>query len=533
MKNKSFIKTYGLLIGLIVVCIAGLAVLGLSLFSSKSVTMKDLVSLDKEEVVKWVSDNNLINNVEYKYEISLDVEKDKVISQNIDAGSSINEKVIIVISKGSIADVDNTIYKDKDSFEAFIKDYKDVTVTYEEKESDLEKGKIIEFSKQTIDLKKDEVNLIVSSGSNTEEKKEEEIKDGDKVLIPDNMLGMEENKFIKTLNDLGFKNLKKDSQKYYSFKSKKDTIFSYDDGLFLTSRTINYAISLGDYVSAFNKSDYEGKSLDDANSIVEKYNKLNAHVVLKTNSTQTEDSNKVGTLTSCSAKQDGSNSLVTCTLYTKKDKTVFISDDYLGKSESVFLDYLKGLKFTNFSKDSSRYSSYPKDTLCKYDSGNKLITDKIHYTLSLGSYVFNASDYDGNSVDGANALVKKENDKGANIKFTYSKVPNDSVAKNTLYGCIFDKNTITCKLANNKDKYTLPSKSILLQNYNGGSVDETKNNFAKLKSNFPNLHFTTTTSDKGVGVVVDVKVNGNSSFAGGEYDYDIDIEVIICSKQEE
>ena len=534
MNNKSFFKKYGVLLISITFCVVGLIVLGFSIFKSNKVLMKDFKGSNKSEIVAWVSKNKLEDYISYSYEYSLDIQDGEVISQSLKPNSVVDKEFTITISKGSIASLNTTDYPDKDSFDSFIKNYKNVNVTYEEVQNELAKGKIIVFSKETIDLKKDDVKVSISLGKDNEQKeennKEEKEEEDNKVLIPDNMLGMEEDKFIKTLNDLGFKNLKKDSQKYYSFKSKKDTIFSYDDGNFLTSRTINYAISFGDYISSFNKSEYENKSLTDANNVVDKYNKLNAHIVLKTSNVKTSDDKLVGLLSSCSAKQDGSNSLITCSLYVKEDKTVNVSESYIGRSESEFLDYLKSLGLSKTVKDDSRYSNYPLNKLCKYDSGNKKLTDTIHYTLSLGTYTCNANDFEGKTVDAVNSFINPLNKKGANISFTYTNEPNDSKTKNTLYDCVANSNKVTCKLANNKDKYQFPNKSTLTQFYQGSSFDETKSLLeSNYKSYFPNLKCVAVKSEITAGNIVDAKVNGNSDYKAGYYDFDTVIEITISS----
>lgn len=540
MKNKSFFKSYGLYIILLVACVSGLIILGLSLFApkSKTILMKDLKNLDKSEVDAWVDENNLNDYVTYSYEYSVEVEKDKVISQSLGKNVEVDKKFTVVISKGSIAEINNTLYADKNTFESFIKDYKNVIVTYCEEENEAEKGKIINFSKGEIDLKKDELTVTVSLGKDDkkeeEEKKEEPKDDGKTVLIPNNLLGIEEAKFIKTLNDLGFKNLKKDSQKYYSFNSKKDTIFSYDDGKFDTSKTINYAISLGDYISDYNKFDYEGKTLESAKKNVDKYNALNAHITLNTNNVETTVPAQVGLLSNCSAvKGKNNNSIITCNLNVMKEAVIIVPTTFLGKTERQFIEAINVLGIFNTKKVDEKYSSYPKGTVYKYDSGNKKTSDTITYGLSLGQYVYDSSKFEGQTLNDVNAYVNSENNKGAGIKFSYTNVPNDQKTKNTLYDCTPNGTTITCKLANNKEKYKIINKSLFIQSFSKTSYEATKAAVEETyKDNFVNLHFNAVKSELAVGAIVDVKVNGSSTYTTGNYDYDCSFEVYICSEQE-
>lgn len=544
MKNKSFIKSYGLLLLAIGACITGLIFLGINIFVPSTVVMKDLTSLNKEEVLLWVNDNNLKDLITYDYEYSTEVDEGMVISQSLDPKSKIEDSFNVVISKGSKISLDNLEYPDKNSFDTFISKYKDVKVIYEEEENDLEKGKIIKFSKSTIDLKNDEITIILSLGKdNTEDenddKKEEDNKDDkNKVLIPDNLLGIEEAKFIKTLNDLGFKNLKKDSQKYYSFKSAKDTIFSYDDGKFETDRTINYAISLGDYVSAFNKSDYENKTLEEANKVIKKYNDLNAHITIKTTNKETSDTSKVGLLTNLSCTKDGMNSLIKCDIYIKEDKSATIPDNLKGKSKDEFINALKALGFNNFNQNDSKYSSFPLNTICNYDSGTKKVSATISYTLSLGTYSANASDYNGKTLNDANSFVNNLKNKGATVNFTYTTVEDLTKENGKLFDCsVANSSNITCKLASNRERFYIPRESFFKQTYGPGagqtSFDACKSAIeAVYKSNFPSIQIVGEASEYAPGTIIDVIVGGNTAYSAGNYTSDTSIKIIISNEQE-
>ena len=59
--------------------------------------------------------------------------------------------------------------------------------------------------------------------------------------------------------------------------------------------------------------------------------------------------------------------------------------DYLGKSESSFIDSLKNLGFTNVVKIDSIYSNYPEGTICYYlPDGEQTLDKTIEYKVSIG-----------------------------------------------------------------------------------------------------------------------------------------------------
>ena len=391
MKIKKSAGQYILISCALVVCLTGATIIGINLFTDKTVKIPDLQTYTKDEVFEWVNKNNISDLITYEYDYSEDIEEGMVISQSIDPKTAIEDNFTVLISKGSIIDLDVKGYKTKDEFNKFISKYPKVTVKYEESDETSETSEIVSFSKNSIDIKSDLLTVFISKP------KEEVIdkKDDDtskKVLVPSNLLGVEEEKFIKTMNDLGFKNLKKDTQKYYSFKSKKDTIFSYDEGKFDTKREIKYAISLGDYVTDFKNTDYNGKTLVDAKKIVEKYNELNAHITLTTVNKEVANDSLIDKLSDCNCKKDGTKSIVTCNLGVKSAKTENV-ESYAGKKESDMITALKAKGFTNFNKTASKYSQYAVNYIISNDTGNKKISDTINYTVSLGVYSPNVNEY--------------------------------------------------------------------------------------------------------------------------------------------
>lgn len=542
MNSKKSISTYVVLSVVLVGCVAGMIFLGISLFFDKTVKADDFKNMTKEQVASWAQKNKVNDFITYTYVYSDSIDEGLVISQSIDPNTSIESEFNVTVSKGSIIGLNVNDYKTKKEFEDFISQYPNVRVLYEKDSVHSATSELIKFSKNEIDIKNDSI-IVFLSAEEEEDVKPTENKDdnkdektGEKATIPGNLLGMEEDKFLAKLKELGFKNFKKNETKYYSFTSKKDTIYSYDDGNFDVGKTINYAISLGDYVTAFDAKEYNGKSLTKANELVKKYNELNAHITLNTKNVETKDTKLIDTLSDCKCEKNGTKSIITCNLYTKQieEKNV---PSYTGKTESEMLSALKELGFNNFKKTSSKYSTYASGIVIKNDSGMIKTTETINYVLSLGSYSPNLSEYEGKTLSEAKNVAAKYNNQGANVQIANPKnVDTNDKPNNTLFNCSSNNGSgsiiITCNLAINYSKYDLPTASYIIQNYSTSAYDTT---VAKLNEFF-NGKFTNVTYKKvenalSPGQIINVIVNGNSSYNGGQYDSTTPIVIEICNTQ--
>ena len=543
MNSKKNVSTYVILSIALVGCVVGMVFLGMNLFADKTVKMQNLENMTKEQVFDWATKNKVSDYISYKYEYSDTVDEGVVISQSIEPKTAIEKEFNVTISKGSIIDLNVNDYKTKKEFEDFISQYPKVKVTYTNDTIHIDSSELTKFSKNQIDIKNDELIVYLSSDDivadpkeeDTKPEKQEEDKTGDKVLIPSNLLGMEEDKFLAKLKELGFTNVKKATEKYYSFTSKKDTIYSYDDGKFAKDKTINYALSLGDYVTAFNAKEYNGLTLTKANELVKKYNALNAHITLNTKNVETKDTKLIDTIANCKCEKNGTKSIITCDLYVKQveEKNV---PSYAGKSETEMQNALKELGFTKFNKTRSQYSTFGSGIVISNDTGNKKTTATINYVLSLGSYIPNLNEYNGKTLNDARIVANNYNSQGANVQIANPQsVDTNDHPNNTLYNCTSNNGSgsiiITCNLAINYSRYNIPSEAIIKQNYSTASYDST---IIKLKElfdgKFVNVVYRGVESSLSVGQVVNVTVNGNDVYEQGEYDSTTSIVIDVCNK---
>ena len=339
--------------------------------------------------------------------------------------------------------------------------------------------------------------------------------------IPGNLLGMDPEKFLKQLKDLGFSNFVKDEKTYFSVTSKKGMIFSYDDGTFPLDQKINYAISEGKY--EYTKGDFDDKELTKVNELIKELNARNAHITLKTNSTKTSE-HAQGNVYGCTSSFNHPNTTITCSLAGEgsSSKTAKIDEyGYLGKTEKYFVDELTKKGFTNLKKGDSIYSNnYNEGTICYYlpDGVQKLDT-QIVYKLSLGKYSFNAADYNGKTVNDANSKISSENSKGAGISLSYSNVETSEQKENTLYDCSISGSKISCKLAAKPTPVKEVEISLSAADFKKLYLRDTyEAAVADAKAYFSGAGFTNITikdyhdSEKSTGEIVSVSIGGNSTF---------------------
>ena len=173
-----------------------------------------------------------------------------------------------------------------------------------------------------------------------------------KATIPGNLLGTSEQDFVTKLKSLGFNNLSKSDISYYSTTLASGTIWSYDDGTFDTSKTINYALSAGAYL--FNASEFNGFSTEEVNSKVKDLQNRNAasgnlNISFKDGKS---DNNNVGRVYDCSY----SSGTISCYVYQKESESQ-VSTSYMLSLSLISQNYTK----TSFDTTKEAVGAYLKE----------------------------------------------------------------------------------------------------------------------------------------------------------------------------
>ena len=162
------------------------------------------------------------------------------------------------------------------------------------------KGHIISMSRTGVVHTYDEIIVTVSTGPNA----------GDIVHVPDNLLGLTEDEFVKKITDLGMVPSRL-STSYWCATIPIGGIYSYPDGDIPAGTTIKYSLSKGSYV--FDANEYNGKTKDELNQMVHDLNNYNAFIGINYTNVMTKD-HPVGKSYDCTSTKEGAKTVVACNI---------------------------------------------------------------------------------------------------------------------------------------------------------------------------------------------------------------------------
>lgn len=409
----------------------------------------EIKNMSADEARKWFLVNEY-TNVSFLYETSDVQEFGKLISVN-PSNATKNDNITVTYSLGkSIEDIVTTVPNFSTYTELEIREWAkqyavDLSIKFEEHDI----AKEGEFISQSIPANKEikggqSLIVTLSSGKG----------DGNSKTIPDSYLGLSESDFISKLKALGFTNLSKSNTTYYAESIEKGNIYSYDDGTFSTSRTINYALSEGKYT--FDAKEFNEKTKTDAEKVAANLKNRNARIDSKLITIEfvTGDKNddKAGKTYDCTASKNA----ISCKVYSSDNSAKALiptNNQYLGKDPQTYIDACKKLGFTNFKKLDTTYFSttLKKDTLYSYDDGELSLSKTLEYALSAGPYSFNANDFNGLTKDEASKKASDLKARNARINgdlitISFTKGTSSSVGTGKVFDCTANKNNISCKV---------------------------------------------------------------------------------------
>lgn len=409
----------------------------------------EIKNMSADEARKWFLVNEY-TNVSFLYETSDVQEFGKLISVN-PSNATKNDNITVTYSLGkSIEDIVTTVPNFSTYTELEIREWAkqyavDLSIKFEEHDI----AKEGEFISQSIPANKEikggqSLIVTLSSGKG----------DGNSKTIPDSYLGLSESDFISKLKALGFTNLSKSNTTYYAESIEKGNIYSYDDGTFSTSRTINYALSEGKYT--FDAKEFNDKTKTDAEKVAANLKNRNARIDSKLITIEfvTGDKNddKAGKTYDCTASKNA----ISCKVYSSDNSAKALiptNNQYLGKDPQTYIDACKKLGFTNFKKLDTTYFSttLKKDTLYSYDDGELSLSKTLEYALSAGPYSFNANDFNGLTKDEASKKASDLKARNARINgdlitISFTKGTSSSVGTGKVFDCTANKNNISCKV---------------------------------------------------------------------------------------
>ena len=409
----------------------------------------EIKNMSADEARKWFLVNEYAN-VSFLYEISDVQEFGKLISVN-PSNATKSDNITVTYSLGkSIEDIVTTVPNFSTYTELEIREWAkqhaiDLSIKFEEHDI----AKEGEFISQSIPANKEikggqSLIVTLSSGKG----------DGNSKTIPDSYLGLSESDFISKLKALGFTNLSKSNTTYYAEGIEKGNIYSYDDGTFSTSRTINYALSEGKYT--FDAKEFNDKTKTDAEKVAANLKNRNARIDSKLITIEfvagDKNDDKAGKTYDCAVSKNA----ISCKVYSSDNSAKALiptNNQYLGKDPQTYIDACKKLGFTNFKKLDTTYFSttLKKDTLYSYDDGELSLGKTLEYALSAGPYSFNANDFNGLTKDEASKKASDLKARNARINgdlitISFTKGTSSSVGTGKVFDCTANKNNISCKV---------------------------------------------------------------------------------------
>ncbi|MBS5000338.1 PASTA domain-containing protein [Holdemania filiformis] len=379
----------------------------------KTVTMKSLAKMSKDEAKKWLNDNGLVGefseaysgSVEYGYVISNTPEKG-----DVKQGSTVKVKV----SLGKIK-LESFIGKKKEDAESFKKKVNNseanLTFTYSEVESTEPVGTIVSqgYDSGTYLAPGTTVNFQISKG---------------KSITVENKAGVSENEFKKYISGLGLSLGTRSTA--YSDKAA-GTILENETGKKAAGSTVWYKVSLGQFSPA--AGDFENKSVAEARKIIENANNSGAGWSFSEGASEFNDSVASGNTFGCSI----SGKTVTCKVSKGKGITV---KNYVGGAAPCSTNSCSVDGVTIKQVYQSDYSDVPAGQVVDQSVGAGTVVSsgtEITLTLSKGpkpvttAKVPNAplTIYSGTSYEDCKAKIQNAFNNAGFSNLTFTKITGE------------------------------------------------------------------------------------------------------------
>lgn len=528
--------------------------------SNKNIDVPDFSFMSDSEISDWAKENNV--RISYENEKS-DLTKGSFISQSVKAGDKVAEgdTIKIVVSKGKedekdskTATIDPTKYlgtKEEDFLKALKElGFTNVVMIDEINSTKYDEGTICYYlpdDKQKLDTKIEYKVSLGKDGKPTETAK----------IDPTKYLGVKEEEFLKELEELGFKNVKK-IEEIRSEKYAEGTICYYlPDGKQRVTTTIEYKVSVGkdgtpssEKTAVIDETGWLGKTEEE---FLEGLKKQGFTNIVKIEEVK-QSKYKEGTI--CYYLPDGKQKLDTKIEYkvvakkdggSTSDKTATIDPyGYLGKSEESFLKALKDLGFTNIVKIGETTSSlYKEGTICYYlPDGKQKLDTKIEYKTVKKKDSGSSSEttpsqekvtvptLTTNPCGGTNTSCSLEN-LNYSIKFEESTTVSEGqiISISPAAGSSVDKNsTVTIKVSSGASKkYIDTPAAYRAATAVNNTVDATESYMKSVLNGFDVSIVKTTSTQYDVGKIISISVGGSTSYSSGSYPLSTEVIVTIST----
>lgn len=498
----------GLAIGLGLVLILIIGLFAVKFFMNQSVTAINFSELTKEEITEWYEGKfGSQDGLEFIYEYSEDIEKDKVMSQSVAEGEKIDKEtgLSIVLSNGPDPEVEFNLpdfVKEGytlDEIKKYFEENKFLDVTYEFAVSDEPLNTVISLNVSGVVKRGDVILVKVSAGddlsqivANVPDLTSYSLNNA-KAWASSNAITLEIEYVIKDGYDVG--DIVSQSIAENTQISGGSTIKIEVIGVKVPDVV---GLSQSSAVSSVRNAGLSTKISEEYSSVVDKGN------VIRT-------SPAASTIV-------GESSQVTLVISKGPNPAdVYVNvENKAGMSESSFKSYITGLGLSSPSKSGSYYDdNIAKGSVITNTSGKVNLLASISYELSVGAYQLDPSAFNNLSLNDAKNKVNSENNKRAGISFSYDTVNASEygVSAGKVFDCTANGKKLTCKYG--VEYYYIGGEYALYET--PGDLDATINKINHSLSHFDLQIIKQSNSATLKGTIISITVNGKSNYTPGDY----------------
>lgn len=507
----------GLVIGLGLILVLIIGLFAVKFLTNQSVTAINFSELTKEEITEWYEGKfGSQDGLEFIYEYSEDIEKDRVISQSVVEGEKIDKEngLTITLSNGPDPDVEFTLpdFVEEgytlDEIKKYFEDNKFLDVTYEFVVSDEPLNTVISVNVSGVVKRGDVILVKVSAGddlsqivTNVPDLTSYSLSNA-KAWASSNAITLQIEYIIKDgykVGDIVSQSIAENTQINGGSTIKIEVIGIEIPNVVGSSQT--------SAVSTLRNAGLSTKISEEYSSSVEKGN------VIRTNPSA---SNVVA---------DGSQVIVVVSKGPNPANVYVNVENKAGMSESSFKSYITGLGLSSPSKSGSYYDDdIAKGSIITNTSGKVNLLANISYELSLGAYKLNPSDFNNLSLNDAKSKVNSENNKRAGITFTYNSVNagDYGVSAGKVFDCSADGKKLTCKYAEEYRPIFKNTQVYAIEGDLNGTIS-----LVKTSLGFFDLEIIYESNNNYLaGHIIYISVNGNTNYE--EKEYKSSTKVVVC-----
>ncbi|MCR4634126.1 MAG: hypothetical protein K5648_08385 [Erysipelotrichaceae bacterium] len=356
--------------------------------SEKDVIVPDFLGKNKEEVFEWCGQLDEKYACDIVYEGSRSVEKDIVFQQSINAGSKLNDKIMITISSQLIkpAALPQLYEAQRSTIETWAADNGIANVSFVEEFSDtVNRGIVIRMEPTDSIYQDTPVTVYISKGKENAANDPIQVKYGE-------YSNLTVAAFESQVKGLGLVPNHKTSKDSYSSSVNKGNIVWHGSGTYTYGETINYGIcteeskSSGDIVVSkgayvgYTEDNFKTKATElglkaNHNTAKDDYSDSIAKGSIVWHGSGTYEKNETFNYGLSLGKKDGSSSDI-----------VVKAGSYVGYTEENFKKKAEelGLKANHNAEKDGYSDSIAKGSIVWHGSGTYVKNENFNYGLSLG-----------------------------------------------------------------------------------------------------------------------------------------------------